>query len=161
MAKIEQRETLVGVVALVVAVAALTLTALANRVSQQSSDAAARYVAEFARADGLHQGAPVRLAGMTIGSVGEVALDDRYRAVMTLVLTQDVPLPEDTAAIIETDGVFGSKYIELQPGGSETMLKPGARIGYTQDSVIIEELISKIVAQAKAAAKKDAPQPAP
>jgi phospholipid/cholesterol/gamma-HCH transport system substrate-binding protein len=155
MPKSEQREIVVGSFALLALIAALALTAMANRVSERGQDAVARYTAEFARADGLHQGAPVRLAGVNIGSVGEVALDGRYRAVLTLVLDQDVPLPDDTAAIIETDGVFGTKYIELQPGGSEIALKPGGRLGYTQDSVIIEDLITKIVEQAKATAKKN------
>jgi phospholipid/cholesterol/gamma-HCH transport system substrate-binding protein len=153
MHKIESREKFVGVVALLVAVAALTLTALGNRLDKKGQDAAATYTAEFGRADGLHQGAPVRLAGVNIGRVGDVRLNERYQAIMTLILNQNIPLPNDTAAIIETDGVFGSKYIELQPGGSEVQLKSGERIGYTQDSVIIEELIGKIVAQAKAAAK--------
>jgi phospholipid/cholesterol/gamma-HCH transport system substrate-binding protein len=153
MLKAERRETLVGVAALAVAAAGLVLTALGNRINEKAQDAAASYTAEFSRADGLHTGAPVRLAGVRIGSVGDVKLDAGYRAIMTLILTQDIPLPDDTAAIIETDGVFGSKYIELQPGGSLDMLKPGGRIGYTQDSVIIEELITKIVEQAKAATK--------
>jgi phospholipid/cholesterol/gamma-HCH transport system substrate-binding protein len=153
MSKAESRETLVGVVTLLVVVAVLTFVALGNRVDRTADDAAAVYSAAFARADGLHTGAPVRLAGVTIGRVGEVKLDERFRAIMTLVLTQDIPLPDDTAAVIETDGVFGTKYVELQPGGSEDLLKPGDRIGYTQDSVIIEDLIAKIVAQAKAAAK--------
>ena len=56
-----------------------------------------------------------------------------------------------TAAIIETDGVFGSKYIEMVPGGTEAMLKSGARMSYTQDSVIIEDLIALIVQRAQAA----------
>lgn len=153
LAKSDRRETYVGMLALVVAIGALTLTALGNRVDHKAQRFAASYTAEFTRADGLHKGASVRLGGVKIGTVGDVKLDQRYRAIMTLFLTQNIPLPDDTAAIIETDGVFGSKYIELQPGGSETQLKPGSRIGYTQDSVIIEELVGKIVEQAKAAAK--------
>lgn len=159
MPRAERREVLVGTLALFVAVVLFALTALANRVDHRGDNAAARYTAEFARADGLNTGAPVRLAGMDVGTVGDVALDKNYRAILSLVLTKNIALPDDTAAIIETDGVFGSKYIELQPGGSEDMLKPGARIGFTQDAVIIEDLISKIVAQAKAAAKPAATTP--
>ncbi len=155
LAKADRRETTIGILALVIAVGGLTLTALGNRNDHKAQNVAASYTAEFGRADGLHKGAPVRLAGVKIGTVGAVQLDQRYHAIMTLFLTQNIPLPDDTAAIIETDGVFGTKYIELQPGGSETALKPGARIGYTQDSVIIEELVGKIVEQAKAATKQN------
>lgn len=66
-------------------------------------------------------------------------------------MREDVPLPEDTAAIIETAGLFGAKYIELQPGGALDNLAPGDSISYTQDAVILEELLAKIVARAKAA----------
>lgn len=156
MSLTEKRETLVGVVALTVIVAVLTLTALGNRASQHAKDGRVTYTAEFTRADGLRIGAPVRMAGMNVGEVGEAALGRRYQAIMTLVLNDNIALPDDTAALIETDGVFGSKYVELQPGGSEDNLKPGARISITQDAVVLEELIAKIVAQAKAAVKKPA-----
>lgn len=154
MSQAERRETLVGILALLVAVTGLTLTALGNRASERNQTIGATYMAEFNRADGLHEGADVRLAGVKIGTVSKLDLDDRFRAVMTLMLDQQIPLPNDTAALIETDGVFGGKYIELQPGGSEDMLKPGAKVPYTQDSMILEDLIVKIVEQAKAAAKK-------
>jgi phospholipid/cholesterol/gamma-HCH transport system substrate-binding protein len=72
-----------------------------------------------------------------------------------------VPLPEDTAAVIETDGVFGQKHIELRPGGEEKVLASGSRIAYTQDSVIIEDLIARIVGEAKAAHGAAAAQAAP
>ncbi len=156
MSKAERRETLVGILALLVVVTGFVLTAMGNRVNERNQATGAQYIAAFNRADGLHEGADVRLAGVKIGSVGKVDLDDKFRAVMTLVLDQHIPLPDDTAALIETDGVFGGKYIELQPGGSEDNLKPGARVPYTQDSVILEDLIVKIVEQAKGAAKKAA-----
>jgi phospholipid/cholesterol/gamma-HCH transport system substrate-binding protein len=156
MSKAERRETLVGILALLVAVTVFTLTVLGNRVNERNQNMGATYTAAFNRIDGLHEGADVRLAGVKVGRVGTVTLDDRYRGMITLVLDQNIPLPDDTAALIETDGVFGGKYIELQPGGSEEALKPGAKMPYTQDSVILEDLIVKIVEQAKAAAKKPA-----
>jgi phospholipid/cholesterol/gamma-HCH transport system substrate-binding protein len=145
------------VAALVVGLALLGFAALANRVATDGVTGAMTFTAEFTRADGVRVGTPVRLAGVNIGEVRRLDLDGRYRAVATLVLHTAIELPDDSAAVIETDGVFGDKYIELQPGGSETLLASGARISYTQDSVIIEDLIAKIVAEAKPAAKpKDA-----
>lgn len=109
-----------------------------------------RLTAVFQRTDGLSNGAQVRLAGIPVGRVAEQVLDERYRAHVTLRIDRDVALPEDSAAIIETDGLLGAKYVELQPGGAEDMLEPGSRMEYTQDAVVIEDLLAKIVAQAKA-----------
>lgn len=157
MAKPEAAETTVGVIALLVAIAGLLLVASANRVRTGADSAAISYTADFARIDGVHMGAPVRLAGVTVGKVTELKLDERFRAVVTLEFDRDVPVPDDSAAVVETDGIFGSKYIELQPGGSETNLKRGARLAFTQDAVIIEDLIAKIVQQAKATQKGQQP----
>jgi phospholipid/cholesterol/gamma-HCH transport system substrate-binding protein len=55
----------------------------------------------------------------------------------------------DTAALIHTDGLLGSKYIELQPGGEDKLVKPGGAVIYTQDAVDIIDLLEKIVDQAK------------
>lgn len=150
MSRTERREFLVGVLAALVLGTILVLTALANRRALDETGGAMTLTADFSRADGIYVGTPVRLAGVPVGSVIKSELSDGHRATLTFRLTQMLDLPEDTAAIVETDGIFGSKHIELQPGGAEETLKPGARMAYTQDSVIIEDLIAHIVAEAKA-----------
>ena len=45
---------------------------------------------------------------------------------------------------------MGSKYIEIEPGGSEDMLSPGDEFAYTQDAMVIEELLDRIVGIGKA-----------
>lgn len=152
LSKTERREYQVGVLAALTLAAVLVLTALANRSGRTpSGEGAFTLTAAYNRADGIHIGSPVRVAGVNIGTVSDERLDDQQRAVLTFSLTQPIALPDDTAAVIETDGIFGSKYIEFRPGGSEDMLKSGGRISYTQDSVIIEDLVSLIVRQAKGA----------
>lgn len=139
-------------------VAALVFTALANRGHRAAEPGVLTLTASFNRADGIHVGSPVRIAGLSVGTVTASTLDADQHAVLTFSLTQAVALPDDTAAVIETDGIFGSKYIELRPGGTEDMLKSGAHMSYTQDAVIIEDLVALIVQRAKdARAKTPAP----
>ncbi len=160
MSRTERREYLVGVLAALVLGTILVFTALANRRALNDVPGTFNLTAEFSRADGVYVGTPVRVAGIPVGSVIKTELNEGHRATLTLRLTQQLALPEDTAAVVETDGIFGTKHIELQPGGAEETLKPGARMGYSQDSVIIEDLIAHIVQEAKAtraAAKQDAP----
>ena len=149
MSRSERREYAVGCVAALVFVAVLTISAMSNR-RRESSDLQMFHInTEFARADGIHVGSPVRIAGVNIGTVSHMDINDRFRALLTLQFKQSVALPDDTSAAIQTDGLFGAKFIEVQPGGSDKLLTSGGRIAYAQDSVIIEDLIARIVAQAK------------
>jgi phospholipid/cholesterol/gamma-HCH transport system substrate-binding protein len=154
LSRTERREYITGSIAAAVLVLVLVLlfTAISNRggATAESPDALT-LTASYGRADGVFVGTPVRVAGVNVGTVKAASLDADRRAVLTFGIAQAINLPDDTAAIIETDGVFGSKYIELVPGGTEDMLKPGARMSYTQDSVIIEDLIALIVQRAQAA----------
>lgn len=151
LSKTERREYQVGVLAALILAVVLVLTAMANRGGKHAGEGGFILTAAFHRADGVHIGSPVRIAGMNLGTVAAVTLDDQQRAVLTFSMTQPVDLPDDTAAVIETDGIFGTKYIEMRTGGSDNLLKSGARILYTQDSVIIEDLVALIVRQAKGA----------
>ncbi|TAL03954.1 MAG: MCE family protein [Rhodospirillaceae bacterium] len=151
MSRIERREYMVGIVTALVCVAVLAFSAMANRRRTEGDTRLFHLSAEFARVDGIHVGSPVRIAGVRIGTVTHMDLDSRFRALLTLQFSRAVPLPEDTSAMIQTDGMFGSKFIEIQPGGADTLLTSGGRIAYVQDSVIIEDLIARIVNQAKAA----------
>lgn len=115
--------------------------------------------AVFNRAEGIQPGAQVLLSGMPVGRVSAQSLDDQFRAVVTMTIEDSVALPIDTAAVIQTDGLLGSKYIALQPGAEEAMLKPGGRITYTQGAVVVQELLSLIISEAKTARGLDPEQP--
>ena len=158
LSKTERREYLVGVLAAVFLAAVLVFTAMANR-GHKADTGAFTLNASFHRADGIHVGSQVRVAGMNIGTVTKSVLGDDQEAVLTFSLTNPVALPDDTAAKIETDGFFGGKYIELIPGGTEDMLKSGAHMSYTQDAVIIEDLVALIIQRAKDAHAKPTPTP--
>ncbi|MCW8834895.1 MAG: MlaD family protein [Rhodospirillales bacterium] len=109
-----------------------------------------RITATFNRVDGLVGGAEVHLGGVRVGSVVQQSLGEDYRATVVLELAPEVKLPLDTSAAIHTDGLFGDKHIILEPGGEEKMIAPGGRIDYTQDSMVVEELLELIIAQGKA-----------
>jgi len=142
----DQRHVLIGAVVL----AALAAVGLLGEFGARGGPSGYPLTAVFQRTDGLGPGAEVRLSGMPIGRVSEMALDARFRSVVTFVIDADVPIPEGSAAVIETDGLLGTKYVEIQPGGGMDMLAAGGRISYTQDSVVLEDLLARIIEQAKA-----------
>ncbi len=107
-------------------------------------------VARFDKADGLGIGGDVRLSGVKVGRVTGQKLDDRYRAVITMRVAGQVALPEDSAALIQTDGLLGAKYIALQPGADDANLTPGQELRYTQGAVNVQDLLDLIISQAEA-----------
>lgn len=160
MSAAEQRETLVGAVAAVVLAAGLILITLTNRLNHGDRESLFQLVADFDRVDGVRLGTPVRVAGVGVGTVAQMSVDGRGRALLSFRFESALDLPDDTAAVIETDGLFGQKYVELRPGGSDRNLKNGARISFTQDAVILEDLVALIVQRAKAAQAAAAAPPA-
>lgn len=100
--------------------------------------------AYFSKTDGLNVGAPVRLSGLPIGRVFAMAFGEDYLVRATLAFDKRFDLPIDTSVSIETDGIFGSKHIELIPGGDEELLLTGDTIAYTQDALLLDELLEKL-----------------
>lgn len=106
--------------------------------------------ARFNRTDGLLVGDLVRLAGMDIGRVVNAKLDENYKALLTLEIKDKVKIPDDSSAAIVSSGIMGSKYIEIEPGGSEDNIPQNGEFSYTQDAMVIEELIERIIGIGKA-----------
>ncbi len=106
--------------------------------------------ARFNRTDGLLVGDLVRLAGMNVGKVVNARLDDNFKAILTLEVKDSVKLPDDSSASIVSSGLMGAKYIEIEPGGSEDMIPAGGEFSYTQDAMVLDELLDRIVSIGKA-----------
>ncbi len=148
------KEILVGV-GLFAAVAVFMIYLFGVR-SMTSHAATQNYtvIAKFNKVDGLIPGDEVRLGGIRVGTVESQALDSNYRAVLTLRMNSNVKLPIDTSAAIHTDGLFGAKFIVLEPGGDEKSYKDGDEITFTQDAIILSELLDLIISQGRANLKK-------
>ena len=110
--------------------------------------------ARFGRTDGLLTGDLVRLSGVDVGRVIKADLDDEFKAVLTLEVKDDVKIPDDSSASIVSSGLMGSKYIEIDVGSSEDYLEPDGEFEYTQDAMVIEELLDRIVGMGKTKRQK-------
>ncbi|HLT91620.1 MAG TPA: outer membrane lipid asymmetry maintenance protein MlaD [Woeseiaceae bacterium] len=108
-----------------------------------------RVTAHFQNVGNLKIRAPVSMSGVTIGRVTAIQLDpERLDAEVTFVIDARYDqIPDDSDAAILTSGLLGSQYIGIQPGGSDTYLKDGSEIEFTQSAVVLENLISKYLFQ--------------
>ena len=98
----------------------------------------------FSNSGGLKSGSSVVIAGVEVGRVKRVALDD-YQAKVVLNIPLNVKIQEDAIASIKTKGLIGEKYVEITPGGADELIEPGGRIRDTQSAIDFEEIISNYV----------------
>ncbi len=103
-------------------------------------------MAKFNRVDGLAVGSDVRLSGITVGKVVKEQIDPAtYLAIIHLNIDGKIKLPVDTAAKITADGLLGSNYVALEPGGDDKMIADGGEITATQDPVNIVDLVGRFI----------------
>lgn len=103
--------------------------------------------AAFDEIGGLKARAPVVIAGVKVGQVSTIELNDDYRARVLLDMDPRLELPVDTSASIVTAGVLGDRYVSLQLGGEEQILQPGDEISFVESAVLLERLIGKLIHQ--------------
>ena len=108
-------------------------------------DESYRLSAQFENVGGLKAGAPVSMAGVTIGRVESIGYDmNLFKAVVTLrVDARYDKIPNDSDAAIYTAGLLGGQYVGLTPGNSEEAYHDGDSIEFVQDAIVLEKLISK------------------
>ncbi|MBM3579960.1 MAG: outer membrane lipid asymmetry maintenance protein MlaD [Alphaproteobacteria bacterium] len=116
------------------------------RSAKVSSSTGYFLIAKFDNADGLNAGSDVKISGVKIGTVEEQILDLKtFRAALRLNINKSVELPSDSSAKIVSEGLLGSKYLAITPGGDDENLKNGDEIQFTQSSVNFEELLGKFI----------------
>ena len=100
--------------------------------------------AAFQSVEGITVGTDVRLAGVKVGTVTALALNPAtFFADATLSVQENVLLPDDSAALVSSEGLLGGNFVELVPGGSLDNLAPGAEIEDTQGAVSVISLMMK------------------
>jgi len=102
------------------------------------------YYASFSSVSGLKKYAPIEIAGVPIGTVKSILLENG-KAKVQMEVDGHYKLEEDVIASVRTKGIIGEKYIKISSGASETYLENGGEIIETESVVDIEELIGKFI----------------
>lgn len=125
---------------LLVALGILTYLAVAVGAFRMNSGS---YVVEavFTQAGGVAKGAVVSLAGVDVGKVDRIWVQDD-RAHMALRIDDDTRLGRDARAAIRARSVLGEKYVQLIPGLDPTPLADGGVIASTEGQVEIDEMVN-------------------
>lgn len=133
-------EVAVGALVIIVAGGFLAYAAQATGFTRGGGDMT--LTASFRSVEGVSVGTDVRLAGVKIGSVTGMELNNQtYRADTVMTLSDDVPIPDDSSAVVASEGLLGGNFIEIVPGGSLDNFASGAEIVDTQGAVSLLQLL--------------------
>lgn len=108
-----------------------------------------RVKARFASVGDLADNASVRIAGVKVGRVEHISLEN-YAAEVVLAIDSEIKLPGDTIASIRTEGLLGKSYVSLSPGASEKDLADGGRIPQTESAIDLIDILSKYAFESEA-----------
>ncbi len=98
----------------------------------------------FKNVSGLKTKSPVEIAGIDVGHVEAITLDENLARV-TLQLREGVRIRSDAVATIRTRGVLGDKFVEISPGGEPyPLVRDGERIARGETPADLDELFTKV-----------------
>ncbi len=101
------------------------------------------YVAYFNYAVGLKVGDPVRIAGVDVGKVKKISIEDHQVRIDFYVNRED-SLREDSLAQIRQTNMLGGVFLGLDFGSAQSkLLAPGSAVN-TRDSTNIDQLITNL-----------------
>lgn len=140
-------ESLVGVFLLL---AITSLAVLAFKVSGLTSFFPAKTYsvsADFDDIGGLKVRSPVKIGGVQIGEVEQIALDPvTFKAVVRMkIQTKFSDIPDDSSAGIYTSGLLGDNYVSITPMYNQNYLKNGSKLEMTHSAMVLEKLIGQFL----------------
>jgi phospholipid/cholesterol/gamma-HCH transport system substrate-binding protein len=154
-------ETVMGAVVLVVAAVFLFFAYTTSVVHVVSGY---EVTANFTRVEGLRDGGDVRLNGIKVGTIISQQLDPKtFDAVVRLSIDSSIKLPVDSKLRIASSGLLGDKFLSIEPGVDDEILKNGGKITDTTPAINLETLIAQYMfgTQSAQQPKKDGATPPP
>ena len=131
MSQLLDKKTSIDLVKLVVfiVVTSLASAVLVVTIGNITFGDSREYKAEFTDATGVNKGDDVRVAGVRVGTVDEVEIVDRTRALITFTVAQETSVNGGTNATIRYRNLVGQRYISLtQEVGDTARLPSGSTI---------------------------------
>jgi phospholipid/cholesterol/gamma-HCH transport system substrate-binding protein len=99
--------------------------------------------ATFDDATGLLKDDNVKVAGVVVGKVTSVKID-QGKAKVEFTVSDSVKVPSDSEAAIRWRNLIGQRYVYVYPGTASTVLQDGGRITKTRSVVDVGELFNRL-----------------
>ncbi|MBV8042254.1 outer membrane lipid asymmetry maintenance protein MlaD [Pluralibacter sp.] len=152
----KKSEIWVGAFLLAALLAALFICLKAADLTSLHTEPTYRVYATFDNIGGLKARSPVRIGGVVIGRVEEIALDPKtYLPRVTLDIEERYnQIPDTSSLAIRTSGLLGEQFLALNVGFDDpemgtSMLKDGSTIQDTKSAMVLEDLIGQFLYSSK------------
>ncbi len=101
--------------------------------------------AKFDNISGLKHGASVEIAGVPVGEVADIVLEDPV-AVIIMRIHKGIKIRDDDIFLIRTKGIIGDRYVKISRGASDVFIPEGGTVSEKGESIVdIEDLLGKFV----------------
>ena len=84
------------------------------------------------------------ISGISVGFVNDIILDNSYPKI-SMMINENLKITRDSSISIQTDGLFGSKFLVIEIGGEEEYLKSMNSFSYVEDSILLQDLLDNII----------------
>ena len=122
----------------------VTIFSLLFSEKESSKESLKTYNIIFNKIDGVQVGTDVLISGVKVGFVNNVSLEKNYPLVSVLI-DKNIVLPNDSSISIQTDGLFGAKFMLIEVGGSGESMNEYDFFSFYEDSILVEDLLKKII----------------
>ena len=100
--------------------------------------------ASFNKIDGLNVGDNIMISGISVGFVNGIVLENSYPKI-SMMVNENLKISRDSSISIQTDGLFGSKFLVIEIGGEEEYLRNMDSFSYVEDSILLQDLLDNII----------------
>ena len=100
--------------------------------------------ASFNKIDGVNPGDKIMVSGINVGYVEEIVLKKNY-PLIKMKIAKYLNISDDSSVSIQTDGLFGSKFLMIEMGCTNKFMKNGDYFSFTEDSILIQDLLENII----------------
>ena len=100
--------------------------------------------ASFNKIDGVNLGDKIMVSGINVGYVEEIITKKNY-PLIKMKIAKNLNISDDSSVSIQTDGLFGSKFLMIEMGGTNNFMKNGDYFSFTEDSILIQDLLENII----------------
>lgn len=104
------------------------------------------FYAVYDEVNELGKANPININGFKVGKIDNIAFhpDGSGRLIVTLNITDDISIPENTVARIYSSDLLGSKAVELVLGNAETMAQAGDTLKSNIELSLSEEVNEQV-----------------